>query len=509
MISLLLALPTLAPAGPTLLPRLHQPSPTPEPGTSLQAQEDEYETKLAEAGEDTAKLWELQTWCKEQGRNSDRRKILKKIIEVDPDHTEARKALGHHFYADQWFSTRTELAAYRRKEEREMAEKGLVRFGDEWVSGKEAPFMRMGWVKDEASGVWASPARVEELAREATLRSEGHQQQQQGVWIHPDDFEKWRQGLWKCGEDWLEVAAADEYHSEINRPWRVVSDNGNGHFVLVTTSPNSAAQWGAWWAEQTYKDLVDLFGVEPARLMPVYMMGSVEMYNMLATGSPENGIPPVEGQNGWSAIHYAFFADNFYTGSPLRFEGGGICYYDHDDESLAPFGQHAVRHAAALSYMDAIDPSWEMVSKVVEAAATGNPGGAAGGDFWGEKSLPIWLRYGAASFVERYFLDSSAENPNWPMEWTMGNLGGLRPLGELYGMALDAAAAEESAKLIKEAGLVVAFISRGGNAAVDAASEKLKTSLEAGEGVEVAVEGLQQALIENEAALRSWAGLEG
>lgn len=496
MIALILALPVAAaPAS----------APAPIPRSPF-VQEDEYETRLAEAGEDVAKLWELQAWCKEQGRNSDRRKVLLRIVELDENHEEARKALGHHFYADRWFTTRTELSAFRRNEEREMAEKGLVRYGDEWVPQSDAPFLRMGWVKDPSGG-WSSPARAEALAREAKLRSEGHQQQQQGVWIHPDEFDRWRQGLWKCGDEWLDVESANAYHSQITRPWRLLGENG--HFVLVTTSPYDAGRWGVWWAEQTWKDLVALFGAEPRGPLPVYMTPSVEQYNQLAAGSPEAGIPPIEGQNGWSSCHYAFFADVYFDGNPPEFRGGGVCWYDHDDPNLAPYGMHAVRHAAALSYMDAIDRSWDTVSRVVEAAASGNPAGA-GGDFWGEKKLPLWLRFGAASFAERYFEDPNAENPRWAIEWSMQNLGGqLRPLDALFAFPIDAGNPDGSRVLLNEAGLVVSYIARGGNPAVEAARKALAERLKAGEDPSAEVQALQEALLANEAALRGWAGLEG
>ena len=46
-----------------------------------------------------------------------------------------------------------------------------------------------------------------------------------------------------------------------------------------------------------------------------------------------------------------------------QFRGAGVCYWDTLTESLAPYGQHAVRHAAAQSYVEAIDPSWNAVSQ--------------------------------------------------------------------------------------------------------------------------------------------------
>jgi hypothetical protein len=110
-----------------------------EPATVATAQDAEYDTKLAEAGDDVAKLWELHLWCKETSRNSESRATLKKLLENDAEHEEAHKALGHHNYDGQWFETYTSLAKYKRAEEASMKEKGLARYKDEWVKIDDLP----------------------------------------------------------------------------------------------------------------------------------------------------------------------------------------------------------------------------------------------------------------------------------------------------------------------------------------------------------------------------------
>ena len=471
---------------------------------------DVFESKLAEAGEDVDKLWELQKWCKEQGRNSDARKILKKIVSIDGSDESAHKALGHHFYDGKWFTSRTELSVYRRKEEKRMREeKGLIRMGDEWVPIAEAPFRRMGWVKDEESGRYMSPGRLARKAEEAKLKAEGYQQQDLN-WISPDDFDKWRQGLYKCGDKWLTPEEADAYHSKLTTPWRIPTEKR--HFILMSTCRREAAWLAAWWADQSYPDLVRVYGVEPAEPPTVVVVDGVQQYNTLAAGSPEQGILPSE-TSGWSSIHYAFFGELLFdtSSTPPEYNGSGICYYDEGDPQLKPYGQHAVRHAAALSYAEKIDPSWDAVSLMMTGLASG--GQAQLGSFWSEKRIPIWMRYGAASFVERYFTDSYAENKDWPSQWALQNLskiGGLRPLKDFFAMGPDPNDVPNSEKWLSEGGLVVSFILNGGNSKVGAAHEAFKQALKAAGPTDEAVKALEQALLDSEEDLRKFAArLEG
>jgi len=199
-------------------------------------------------------------------------------------------------------------------------------------------------------------------------------------------------------------------------------------------------------------------------------------------------------------VHYAFFADSYMdtTSQPIRYEGLGVCYWAVNDQALEPYGQFAVRHAAAQSYIDAIDPSWDIISRVIEGSA--QPPGTA---FWDEKVIPLWLRFGAACYVERFFKDGNVDpasgNPWWARDWAMTNLRktGVRSFEEIFAFALDPANPGGSRKLIAEAGLIMSFILDGGCTPVSAAHHAFKTALEAGEGVSEAAQRLQEQIVAN------------
>lgn len=476
--------------------------PTAVPLTRPLAQDGDYDAKLAAAGDDVSKLWELHLWCRENSKYKESRDVLTRIVELEPDHEEARKALGHRFYDGQWFESYSKLSAYKREEEKRMLdEKGLVRFKESWVPQADVPFLRMGWEKDE-KGRWLSPREREAMAREAAYVEEGWQQQDL-TWVHPDDFDKWREGLWKCGDEWLTVEKANEYHSRINQWWQFPAE----HFVVHSTCDRGSTEWAGYWADQTYADLVRAYGLQPDDKPVVVVLNGIAQYNRLAAGDQAAGIPTTE-VSGHSSCHYAYFAESWVDQSktPAEYLGCGVTYWDRGDENLAPYGQHAIRNAAGLSYAEAIDPSWDTVSRAVEA-----PTQAFNADaFWREKRIPRWLRYGVASYVERYFQDKTVEDGNdpwWARSWALANLkaqGGLRPIEELFAFRLDPA--DQSGKIMSEAGLLVSFVLDGECAPVVRAHAAFKAALRSGESTEAAVEALQKAILDNAEALHAYAG---
>lgn len=464
--------------------------------------------QIRAAGEDIAKLTELaEAWVAAGGKREAARAAWARVVECDSDNETARKGLGHPRYADQWFESYSAYSLYRRDESARMAEQGLARLGDEWVPIADRPFLRMGWTKDGA-GRFVSFAVLEQREREAQLVADGWQQQDL-TWVHPDDFDKWSAGLWKCGEEWLDIEAADEFHANLQTPWQVL---GN-HFTTVSTcsrnrngAPASPVEYIVWWADLTYDDLVRIFGVEPIGKPELVVVNSIPQYNTFASGDPASGRQPAE-THGWSSVHYAYFADCLVdtTTMPPRWHGAGTCYWALEDESLKAYGRHAVPHAAAQSYIDAIDPSWESISR----ALAGGGENMSSDTFWAEKKIPFWLRYGAASYVERFFIEPGQGNPRWARDWAFANLraaGGPRPLTEIFVLLLDPSDPAGGGKRIAEAGLVVSFILDGECEPVIDAHADFKVALRAGErdAIDDAVEGLQQAILDNEQAFERY-----
>lgn len=470
---------------------------------------------LQKAGADVARLLELARAWSSAGQEDGAASAFQRVLDLDAKNVDAHEGLRHHLYDGKWFETYTALSKYRRAEDdRMLKEKGLVRFGDRWVEPDARDWLQFG-VTQDASGAWVNPTTAHRVARERELVAQGCEQQDL-AWIPPAEFEAWRKGLWKCGEQWLDQAGADAYHASIATPWVAPSE----HFVVVSTLPRADVEWVKFWADATFADLVRVFGVAPGeRPTPLDLRGprrdkptlacfrSIAQYNDFAAGNPAERRAVTE-LEGFSSVHYAFFAEAYFDAAaePPCHRGSGVAFWEKTDPALAPFGQHSIRHAAAQSFVEAIDPSWRAL---MDAATNG----LQPQSFWGEKQIPRWLRYGAASYVERWFVDANVGqggDPKWSRTWALANLkekGGLEPLDKVFAFALSLDDVAGSARAIHEAGLLVAFVLDGGDAKVGAAHQAFKDALKRGRGVKEAATALEKELARARPAIERFAGL--
>lgn len=472
------------------------------PSAVLAPQEDaakvaEWDQKLKDAGQDVTKLFALAEWCKENKLRNQERDTYKRVLEIDANNEQAHKALRHHFYDGQWFETYAALSVYKRDEAKRMEEKGLTKVGEEWVAIADAPFLRMGWVKCD-DGKYRSQASIDRTAKEKELTAAGWQQQY-SEWVAPEDFAKWEQGLFKCGEEWLEKEKANEYHSQVGRWWIMPGDS----IVVRTTCDHDTATWVRFHADQVVPQLVRLFGKQPDTKPNVTVLSSLTQYNLYAGGDQAAGLPATEA-NGYSSCHFAYFAELQldFAVTPPEPNQGGVAFWDKNDSALAPFGEYAVRHAAALSWCEAIDPSWDAVSRVMSSPGDGQFPEPA---FWAEKRIPRWMRYGAASYVERYAPIAGAENPWANRTWAVNNLathGEPNSFEAIFALQLDPT--DGTGKLLSEAGLVISFILDGECKPVVDAQQKLKAMIQRGQDTQEAVKELQQALVDNRAAFDTY-----
>ena len=497
----------------SLLPPVALPPavPAPVPLVQDEAGPSEVETKIAEAGEDVEKLVALAAAFKEADDNASSRKVFERVLEIDPNHEAAHKALRHHFYDGQWFTSYAALSKYRRAETKRMKEEfGLVRFNDEWVPEADVPYLRMGWVKQE-DGTWISQKVLDRQKKEAEYLANNWQQRtEDSTWINPENFDLWRDGLYKAPDDeWMTKEEANAYHSEIGQWWEYIGE----HFVVRSTCDVDTTNWIKWYADKTYDDLVRIYGKEPTEKPIFGCFHSLAQYNNFAAGDQTAGRQATE-TGGFSSLHYAYLADIWFDIDPVAqsadYIGGGVAYFDVSDEKLAKWGPYAVRHAAALSYAENIDRSWNAVSQFLTNAGGGGGSPTA---IFDEKRIPRWMLYGAASYVERYFQDKDAaaqDGDPWAIRnWAIAQATAqpIHSLTDLFAFPLDINDLDGSARLVHESGLMVSFIMDGGCKPVEKAHEAFKTALKGDGDIKPAVEALQQAVLDNEIEFRKFAGL--
>ncbi|MBL8863605.1 MAG: hypothetical protein JNK02_16565 [Planctomycetes bacterium] len=462
----------------------------------------DYDKRKAEAGNDVHKLWKLYEWCVQTKRDKEGKATLRQIVKLDPTHKEANVALGHVFFDGQWFPTAKKLDEY--KKEKEVAEKkaqGLVLWKDQWVPASDVPFLDRGLVRD-VNGNWATPAEAKKL-EEGWIR-------QDLEWIPPAEKENVEKGLWKCGGKWLTAEEADACHADIDRWWRIPFER----FHLYTTCDRDVAvQKVKRELENAYDELVRAYGGEPAGPIGVLVLRDADQYSNFSNGddSAQRGGTDALGL---SSVHHAYFADASHQATnEERVLGLGVGYWDASSDTGNRWGVHSVRHALGLSFGEALDPSTKTYEKNKKSPLRNDAYWQA---FYDEKRVPRWFRYGAAAYAERYYRDNSVGvggDPLWARKWSIGNIharGGLRQLKQILDFNLTVEGAQDSEKLINEAGLVMAYVLDGGNAAIEPKLKKLQEAITAGKdkkAVTDAAKALEAEILKSESDLKKFAGL--
>lgn len=468
-------------------------------------QDDEVEVAIRSAGADVGALLELAESYEAAKKRTEAKRVYERVIELDSENQRARKALRHQHYDGRWFESYVELARYKREEAARMKEKGLARWKDSWVPLADMPFLRMGWVRD-AQHAWSHPADTERERRIEEWKAAGYQfRADDSTWIAPDEFDLWTAQKWKCGDEWLELEEANRFHSRPATAWELSGE----YFQVITTCEWSFGNSARWHADRTHAELVRIFGISPSTAPRVLMLKSLDQYNTAAAGDMIDS-------EGLSSLHGAYFADGAIDTSqePSRFFGVGVSYWESEGQ-VAGWGPFWLRWAAAQSFVDAIDPSWEAASlRVTDEAGSLQ---AHGEKFWSEKCVPRWLRYGAASYVERYLANPEAEEGADPWNlrtFALGELkknGGLRELPKIFAFELTLEDIPGSTQLYSEAGLLVSFLLDGSqdDAELQATHEALRSALASGskDKVRAAASVLEAALAERSKAIRAYAGL--
>jgi len=484
-------------------------------GTAQDSGAADVDAQIAAAGEDVSKLMELAKTFSSGGDRDAAKKVYERVIEIDPNHEEAHKALRHHFYDNQWFTSYAELSKYRREETAKMKEKGLVRWKDEWVAEADKPYLDMGWVKGE-NGKWADPVAAARDKQVAEWKAKGYQYRaDDSSWVAPEDMAHWNASLWKCGDEWVDMEKANAYHSQIGQWWQKDGE----HFVAWSTCDWEGANYAAWYADQIYPDMVRLFGVQPTKKPHFVVLNSLDQYNQAAGGNP----PLLPETEGISSVHGAYFADGFIvpdqaTGA-FQYLGCGVSWWDRAGD-MKLWGPYWLRWAAAQSYCEAIDPSWNAISEFI-AAATGG-GQPSANNFWSEKLIPRWMRYGAASYAERFLKDPQAGDGGNPWAIREGSFakikenGGMHKVEDIFAFAIDLNDPDNTSRLYQGAGRVVAYLLDGADGDKklrekhSAFKATLKAMLSGGgdrKDYDKAVDALQKELAKSERDIKKYADL--
>jgi hypothetical protein len=121
--------------------------------------EAEYE-QLAHASPDTVDAhWKMAEWCRQHKLTSDYQHHLERILELDPNHADARAALGFRQKDGQWLNRDDVMAA-----------RGLVMFEGRYVTPQHVEILTRQKESKETQADWKH--RIDQLRRALTGRSQ-------------------------------------------------------------------------------------------------------------------------------------------------------------------------------------------------------------------------------------------------------------------------------------------------------------------------------------------------
>ncbi|MEM1450899.1 MAG: hypothetical protein AAF957_02735 [Planctomycetota bacterium] len=408
---------------------------------------DDYKKLLKDAGKDPEKLWSLYEWSLEdEERKKYRKRILNKIVKVAPDHRQAREALGHVEFEGKWFKTERERDKYVSKI---AEERGYVKYDGKWVDPADVAYLERGWEKDEY-GNWFDPVAKKRLA-------EGWKQQDL-VWVEPGEVENIDKGLWKCGDKWLPLEQADDWHAEYDSPWVIPTTRA----VIWSTANRETAMKAAKEAENAYFDMRKVFGFGGEVSVPFMLLRNQTDYLQFMDGSEDYDLPQLD-PLAMSAFNRASFADLWFDFDEEAYRGMGVTYWDADDPNGDLFGKYDARFAYGLSFVESIDPTPQAADDVLREGEVSPEFAQVRIE---DQKLPRWFRWGAACYASRWFVDNTIKkggDPYYARAWSASNLnkeGGLLSFDDVF--EFEASGGNENTyRMILQAGLLVAFLVDG------------------------------------------------
>jgi hypothetical protein len=110
--------------------------------------------KMARSSPNTVEAhWKLAEWCREHKLRDERRQHLERILELDPNHADARAALGFHQKNGQWMN-RDDV----------MASRGLVLYEGKYVTAQQVELMKEQRETKVTQADWTR--RIDQLRRQ-------------------------------------------------------------------------------------------------------------------------------------------------------------------------------------------------------------------------------------------------------------------------------------------------------------------------------------------------------
>lgn len=110
---------------------------------------EDYETRAQRTPDTVDAHWELAEWCKARGLKEQREEQLQLLLDIHPDHAEARRILGHIRHNGEWL-TRDEW----------MTARGYVKHGGRYITPQERDLLLKSEAERAAETAWYPKIRL-------------------------------------------------------------------------------------------------------------------------------------------------------------------------------------------------------------------------------------------------------------------------------------------------------------------------------------------------------------
>ena len=315
-------LPSAVAAVPTLglLASAPVSSATEDPKDELKRRQDALKPDDAEGN------YQLALWAEEKKLTTESKRLLRKVIKIDPNHKGAREKLGYKLYSasegeEKKWRTEADIARLEReKEDQQKRSLGLEKWQGQWVpkevkvslekgliyygslktkSGEEVKGTIENWVPNGPVKVTAAGNTKEVAAADVDsvkaewMTPEQRDRQERGLtlhdneWLSPEEIAKRKENLYHVDDKYVSLEEANQIHSDLTKPWVLEAE-----YVAVKTNceynVGRLVLGGANnipGANKTYKQTLQNLGIEvPAEAkpkVPILLISGEEDYNSI------------------------------------------------------------------------------------------------------------------------------------------------------------------------------------------------------------------------------------
>lgn len=407
----------------------------------------ELKTRETAAKKDPEAIYEVGKWAADKALAADAKRLYQAVLKIKPDHAGANEGLGNELYEGKWIPVKDADAMRKKALAAAFAAKGMVEVDGVWVEKDK--------VADAKKGIFHFEGSVVSKQDLLALQAGRVRHPETGELIDAKHLEKAKNKYFPLGGKWGDEKEADTFHSDPGRPW-ILRTN---HLTVLSTLPLEKVRDLGAQADLAFEKVASVLGSEPplpANRPIVVIAGTRSEYNdtwgrQLGDGSDASG---------------TFLANQKLEIATIGLVRPAICMNEGE------LVRYYTRHVAAMAYANSL----------------AEPNGV---------TLPAWLLHGIGSLSSRFQNDEDASH----FSKNLVAKGGAKNLkGFLAGFSIngDVDPVDISCNLF-EAGLLVDFAMRGGDAKVTEAMQAVTACITGkAKGGEKAIAKLEAALIEAE-----------